>query len=463
MLSNLKEILMIAKTKLKKKFKNRFFRRRLVLYIVCLLIIILILTIAIKNGKRKKYENRIKNYEENVFGTLEEEYANITKYYSYGTHFHVEGTINNINKDNYESVSLLISNENETKEFSISGSLTDDILSFTSGNQLNKGIYLDELSNGRYYIKVKVVLNNSNKPKIYTLKNNSTYPSIEYYSVTRDGKNKLEKIYFSTYTNFSNRTFDCLQVDVEDKQLPSEVYDIVIDAGHGGTDAGVHTGGYEEKNIMLDYAKALKSALENRGFKVKLTRDDSNTDRYTDSNMYDPDGRVTVACKSKAKLLLALHIADGSTRISGCEVYAPTRSDIYLAKSLANNMKNSTTIPFSNNSDFRQTDGVYVRNYTTAQIEALAKTARNMNYEPYNITTQTPYHYMIRETGGIATGAYIDGRNTAYNKNIYYDSNQAIESYLINFGYIKTDLQVILEQKDKFIESITQSIANDWK
>ena len=47
-------------------------------------------------------------------------------------------------------------------------------------------------------------------------------------------------IYFSTYTNFSNRTFDCLLVDVEDKQLPSEVYDIVIDAGHGGTDAGVH-------------------------------------------------------------------------------------------------------------------------------------------------------------------------------------------------------------------------------
>ena len=166
MLSNLKEILMIAKTKLKKKFKNKFFRRRLVLYIVCLLIIILILTIAIKNGKRKKYENRIKKYEETVFGTLEEEYANITKYYSYGTHFHVEGTINNISKDNYESVSLLISNENDTKEFSISGSLTDNILSFTSGNQLNKGIYLDELSNGRYYIKVKVVLNNSNKPKI---------------------------------------------------------------------------------------------------------------------------------------------------------------------------------------------------------------------------------------------------------------------------------------------------------
>ena len=70
---------------------------------------------------------------------------------------------------------------------------------------------------------------------------------------------------------------------------------------------------------------------------------------------------------------------------------------------------------------------------------------------------------MIRETGGIATGAYMDGRNTAFSKNTFYDSNQGIESYLINFGYIRTDLQVILEQKNGFIDAITQSIVNDWK
>ena len=130
---------------------------------------------------------------------------------------------------------------------------------------------------------------------------------------------------------------------------------------------------------------------------------------------------------------------------------------------MANNMKSSTTNPFSNNNDFRETDGVYLRNYTNPQIEVLTKTAQAKGYDPYNITTQTPYYYMIRETGGIATGAYMDGRNTAYNKNIYYDSNQGIESYLINFGYIRTDLQVILEQKNGFIDAITQSIVNDWK
>ena len=463
MLDYLKDKLIVAKAKLKKKFRNKFFRRRLVLYFVCLLIMTLILVLIFKSAKRKKYENSIKQYEESVFGTLEEDYANITKYYTYGTHLHIEGTIDNINKDNYESVSVLVSDEHDTREYGINGSLSNSTLSFTSGNQLNTGIYIDEFANGKYYIKVKVVMNNSNKPKLYTLKNASSYPAIDYYTVTKEGRNREAKVFFTTYTNFAKRKFDCLEMQIKDTTLPAEVYDIVLDAGHGGTDSGVSTGGYLEKNIMLDYAKALKASIESHGLKVKLTRDDQNSDTYTESNMYDPDGRVTVACKTKAKLLLTLHIAEGGARMSGCEVYAPTKSDLYLARSMANNMKSNTTIQFSNDTSFKETDGVYVRNYTSAQIETLEKQAKSKGYDPYNITVQTPYHYMIRETGGIATGAYMDGRNTAYSKNVYYDSNQGVESYLINFGYIKTDLQVILEQKDKFIEAITQSIVNDWK
>ena len=98
---NFKDKLIVLKVKLKKKFKNKFFRRRLVLYFICLLIFILIMSLILKNAKRKKYENQVKTYEANVFGTLEEDYAQITKYYTYGTHLHLEGTIDNINKDNY--------------------------------------------------------------------------------------------------------------------------------------------------------------------------------------------------------------------------------------------------------------------------------------------------------------------------------------------------------------------------
>ena len=40
----------------------------------------------------------------------------------------------------------------------------------------------------------------------------------------------------------------------------------------------------------------------------------------------------------------------------------------------------------------------------------------NKGYEPYPITTDTPYQYTIREVGGIATNAYADGRNKTYSK-----------------------------------------------
>ncbi len=46
---------------------------------------------------------------------------------------------------------------------------------------------------------------------------------------------------------------------------------------------------------------------------------------------------------------------------------------------------------------------------------------------------------MLRETGGIATGAYIDGRNKEYGKNNYYNSNIGIEAYLLELGYINND------------------------
>ena len=50
------------------------------------------------------------------------------------------------------------------------------------------------------------------------------------------------------------------------------------------------------------------ASLENAGYKVCLTRNDENTDHYNYTNMYDQDGRITVACRSKAKLMLSLHI-----------------------------------------------------------------------------------------------------------------------------------------------------------
>ena len=83
-------------------------------------------------------------------------------------------------------------------------------------------------------------------------------------------------------------------------------------------------------------------------------------------------------------------------------------------------------------------------------------------YEPYNITTDTPYVYTRREVGGIATGAYVDGRNKDYSKNEYYNSNHGIECYQIELGYIKKDLEIIQNEKQNYISAITEAICNNF-
>ena len=103
-----------------------------------------------------------------------------------------------------------------------------------------------------------------------------------------------------------------------------------------------------------------------------------------------------------------------------------------------------------------------MRNFTKSVIKDFENTANRKGYEPYNISLDTPYLYTIREVGGIATGAYVDGRNKDYSKNEYYDSNQGIECYQIELGYLKSDLDIIQNEKENYIRGITEAIENNF-
>ena len=336
-------------------------------------------------------------------------------------------------------------------------------LVFSSVGNINSGIGLDDLSTGNYYLKLRVKANNSTSAKYYTFSNNSTYPNIEYYTVTRNGKNNKVNINFSEYETIDNKKLSCLNFKIEESSLPDDVYDIVIDAGKGGKDVGAKAGGYEEKNINLDCSKLLKTELEQRGYKVKLTRDDDNTASFTATNMYDKNGRIDIACSSKAKLMISLHMNDGSSKLSGLEIYAPCKSDLTLARKMANTIIDQTFMEYSNNTSFKETDGVYVKNYTKSMIKDLEETAKKKKFDMYNVTEDTPYLYTIREVGGIATGAYVDGRNTAYGKNEYYNSNQGIECYQIEMGYMNSDLQKVIEEEEDIAYAISEAIAEVWR
>ena len=69
---------------------------------------------------------------------------------------------------------------------------------------------------------------------------------------------------------------------------------------------------------------------------------------------------------------------------------------------------------------------------------------------------------MLREIGGIATHAFVDGRNPSYGKNKYFDSNIGIEGYSIELGYMKVDkdLNNIVKNENLYVKSIVDSIIN---
>ncbi len=112
---------------------------------------------------------------------------------------------------------------------------------------------------------------------------------------------------------------------------------------------------------------------------------------------------------------------------------------------------------------YKADDGVYVRVLTESDIEDAEEYALEHGYKPYNIREDTPYLYMIRETGGIATGAYVDGRNPIYGTNKYCYSNIGVEGYLLELGYINNskDLSNILNNQDGYVEGIVNAIKSE--
>lgn len=95
---------------------------------------------------------------------------------------------------------------------------------------------------------------------------------------------------------------------------------VVVDAGHGGIDAGA-TGidGLMEKDLVLDEAERLRRQLQKRKYAVHLTRD---------GDVYIPlRERVNIARAYGADLLISLHAdSNPDADVSGASVYTLSES-----------------------------------------------------------------------------------------------------------------------------------------
>ena len=436
------------------------------LILICFIILVLVVSIIIVSKvKKPKFVDLYANIFHDVY---KEENIDINKYIIYGNHFNLEGVSENIYTiDEVKDIKLILKSLDGGKKFKypIKYNLKEKNLSFTSSELINDGIDLEKLPIGVYIVLIDVEHYNEIH-RMYTLTNMTEYPNTKYYTISKNEKNNEINIGFDKYKSDSGKEFEYMYIKVQEATLPEDVYDIVIDAGHGGTDVGAVNGKYEEADIVLNYAIKLKSELEKIGLKVFLTRNGTEDEKekmaYT---MYDENGRVNEANKSKAKYSLSLHLNSNSEDISsgGVEIYAPSKSDLTFAKSLADNIVNIANTSYSKVTDYKKTDGVYVENFTKAVIESFRKRAVKDGYEPYNLTTDTPYLYMIRELGGICTNAFVDGRNTDYGANKYINSNIGLEAYLLELGYINfdKDLDNILENQDLYVQAIVKSVQEE--
>ena len=374
---------------------------------------------------------------EDILTKVGENTTNVNSFTIYGKYLNFKGDL----PKEEGSFDLVFKNNDEEI---VVKSLND---SFVTNEYINEGINLEKLKQGSYIM----LLHNKTSDKYYNLINKTEYHDNKYYTITKNSKNNL-----ITFKEETFNTSNYWTINIKEEKLPEDVYDFVIDPGHGGVDTGAGNGRYNESTFTLDYAKSLKASLEEEGFKVKLTREeDKQIDHYGEGS------RTGIAYETKAKLYLSLHLNSSGTKYQkGVEIYRAYGGNNDYAKLLADNIVKEADTKYSNNPENKKIDGVYMRVYSAENIKALTKEAKSLGFEPYDFTDHETYYYFIRETGGIITHAFTDGRNPKYKANPYRNSNQGTEAYLCELAYIShsDDLKNIINNKDGYIKALTKSV-----
>lgn len=132
-------------------------------------------------------------------------------------------------------------------------------------------------------------------------------------------------------------------------------YRVVIDPGHGGSDAGAIRNGVYEKFITLDVAKRVEKMLKAQGYGVLMTRSDDSyvslQDRVAFSEAYAPDIFVSIHVNSST-----------SDSPNGIETHYYHQESIPLAQTVHSSL--ISTIKANNRGTFKSK--FYVINHTTS-------------------------------------------------------------------------------------------------
>ncbi len=445
------------------------------LMIVVFLVVVILLVRAIMHGRSERSEHvwpsltgRLEEALEFAQGPppeppdtfeglvdINQENMRIDKYFVYGTHLFFQGSYNTLPQ--VVQAEAVVRPVNEALDV---GSWTmwletdeedGGITHFSAADGITTGPDLDQIPAGRYALLMKLTAANGDVQYRFIQDGSGNTP-FDYYTVTRDGANR--KVQLKTLTD-TVHGFTFFGLEVEDAELPADVYDIVLDPGHGGTDDGCLSRDekVKEADLTLDIGLKTKALLEAKGYKVLLTRDGtedpSEEMAYT---MYADDGRVNKACRSRAKLGLSIHIDESSSSSErGFSITGTIRDDwsFHLPNQLVSSIRSHTKAVFWDEEIGYVKDGIYYGAYDGYMIDG---TFNN-----------TDAFYMIRELGGVATGAMYDGSYEYYvGENQFRNSLQGVECDLVTLGFMTNDddLKDIQQHPDTYAEALAEALDN---
>ncbi len=416
-------------------------------------IFILLLIIIIGYGGYILYDTYYKDKGIPKLEIMEERFS-LDKYYIYGTHLNMEGSINlddDLELILYNGEFKYIPLKKENNKYFIS-------------DYINDGLYLDDIELGKYYLFVATSFNDEDGNKQYNyygIDNNTSYEETTYYTMSNYNK----KIIINSELEYPTMILEVINNNDKD------IYDIVIDPGHGGMDSGAYSGGVGESDFTMKLASKVKNKLESNGVKVKLTRENDTLTHDELLEEYGTHGRAVIPNEVHAKYTFSLHMnSSKNSYVSGLEVYTAKNINYDFAKLLANNILDNTGLKISANMQSKIYNSIYSRNFTSYDIKEAMDGYKKKGQTPYNVTTESTYYYMIRETGGIVTGAYVDNRNANIAKNAvldnpYYKSNVGVETYLLELGYItnSNDRDNMKNDMDKYANAIANSFMSIYK
>ncbi len=131
---------------------------------------------------------------------------------------------------------------------------------------------------------------------------------------------------------------------IEDKG----VYTVIIDAGHGGTDAGKVAGKVLEKDINLEIAKRLEARLKTLGYRTVMIRDDDEMPNNKQDEMWLRQKRANA---TDGDIFVSIHQnSSNSASAKGFQVYYFKKSE--KSNALANAIYNSIKVNVNQSTKF---------------------------------------------------------------------------------------------------------------